>query len=148
MRSVEIHEIELALRNQRESLIKVIEANEQQILDILQPDESGDSQVDYNHPADMISGDADYEKNIRLVERERAELVQIDEALRRIAQGVYGKCERCEDDINVERLRAIPFAKLCMDCQSDLEEKTNRSATLNMPRTAGISPDDFDAARS
>lgn len=46
----------------------------------------------------------------------RAELVRIDAALERITAGTYGVCARCGEPIGLERLRARPFAELCIAC--------------------------------
>ena len=44
-------------------------------------------------------------------------LQRIDEALRRLAQGQYGRCRECGDDIAEARLAALPFAVRCVDCE-------------------------------
>lgn len=48
---------------------------------------------------------------------------EIDFALRRIQDGSFGSCDECGDDIHPERLQAMPFAKLCLDCQ-EVRERT------------------------
>jgi RNA polymerase-binding protein DksA len=52
-----------------------------------------------------------------------AELNEIKIALERLKAGTYGVCAECGDDIPVARLKVIPMAKYCTDCQSDLDEK-------------------------
>ena len=54
-------------------------------------------------------------------ERRAAQLREIDAALRRIDDGSYGDCERCETPINPRRLDADPTARLCIDCASSAE---------------------------
>ena len=44
-------------------------------------------------------------------------LQRIDEALRRLAQGQYGRCRECGDEIAEARLAALPFAVRCVDCE-------------------------------
>ena len=44
------------------------------------------------------------------------ELVQLEQALGRIANGTYGVCHKCGEDISDARLAAVPFALLCRDC--------------------------------
>jgi RNA polymerase-binding transcription factor DksA len=44
------------------------------------------------------------------------EMRQLEEALRRIANGTYGDCEQCGDQISEARLEAVPFARLCRTC--------------------------------
>lgn len=54
----------------------------------------------------------------------RETLLKIDEALRKLQEGTYGQCEECEDDISSERLKVIPFAINCRDCQEKIEDMT------------------------
>lgn len=54
-------------------------------------------------------------------ERRAAQLREIDAALRRIDDGSYGDCERCDAPINPRRLDADPTARLCIDCASSAE---------------------------
>ena len=55
--------------------------------------------------------------------RDRDKMIKIEQALRRLDAGEYGLCEECEEPIGVKRLRAMPFAILCVRCQ-DEEEQT------------------------
>ena len=57
-----------------------------------------------------------------LLERDRSSLFQIDKALGKIHDGTYGQCECCADMININRLRARPFAALCISCMEEQEE--------------------------
>jgi RNA polymerase-binding transcription factor DksA len=47
----------------------------------------------------------------------RQTLAETTEALRRIAEGTYGRCERCQTEIPVERLEIRPHARYCVPCQ-------------------------------
>jgi DnaK suppressor protein len=47
----------------------------------------------------------------------RRSLELITGALQRIAEGTYGRCERCESAIPAERLRVLPYARFCVPCQ-------------------------------
>jgi DnaK suppressor protein len=53
----------------------------------------------------------------------RKTLIKVDEALHNISIGTYGHCDDCDEDINTERLRILPFAIRCRDCQEDFEEQ-------------------------
>ena len=53
---------------------------------------------------------------------ERRFLVTVNEALDRLEQGEFGDCLNCEEPIGRKRLEALPWARLCIDCQ-ELEEK-------------------------
>ncbi len=54
------------------------------------------------------------------------ELAEVTAALRRIAEGGYGQCHECGEPIGPQRLRAMPAAALCLDCQSGLEAAASR----------------------
>jgi len=77
------------------------------------------------HLADMgESGDAnDEEASFRILEIEGAELAQIDTALERIKEGTYGACADCEEPVGLERLKALPFANVCISCQRVREQE-------------------------
>ncbi len=70
---------------------------------------------------DHASSDRDRELALTLADREREKLTFVDDALKRIENGTYGICESCEEVIDKERLMAMPFTKLCLSCQEDLE---------------------------
>jgi DnaK suppressor protein len=55
-------------------------------------------------------------KNLALKKHLERLLAQIEAAVRRIEQGVYGLCERCGQAINPERLEVLPYATMCMNC--------------------------------
>ena len=57
----------------------------------------------------------DREIDYSLEENESAVLAAIDAALARIDDGTYGRCERCGQEIEEERLEALPYATLCID---------------------------------
>ncbi len=54
-------------------------------------------------------------------ERRAVQLREIDAALRRIDDGRYGDCQRCEETINPRRLEADPTVRLCIDCANKSE---------------------------
>ena len=59
--------------------------------------------------------------NLAEIDRDLQELRLIDAAFLRLNDGTYGRCEDCESPIELERLRATPFASRCFDCQSSFE---------------------------
>lgn len=65
---------------------------------------------------------SDVEMHASLIERAEERLRAIDSALNLLEQGRYGICGQCGEEIPVERLRALPFATRCVDCQ----KKRNR----------------------
>lgn len=72
-------------------------------------------------PADAGSASFERETAQSLSNHARGLLVQIDDAVRRIDQGVYGVCESCGERIERARLDALPYATLCMDCKRRAE---------------------------
>jgi DnaK suppressor protein len=54
---------------------------------------------------------------------ERQLLKQVDAALEKIRLKKYGQCERCGDPIGEKRLEALPFARFCIACQEEEEER-------------------------
>ena len=73
------------------------------------------------HLADR--GTDSFEQDVRLARMESAgdEISDIDEALRRLHDGTYGLCEDCGRPLPLERLRAIPYARLCIPCKRSEE---------------------------
>jgi DnaK suppressor protein len=85
-----------------------------------------------NESDDWATADAERDLSIALEERESAELIAIDEALKRIADGSYGLCTDCGVSIATARLHASPTALRCVSCE-EKSEKTQgwaRPATL------------------
>ncbi len=77
-----------------------------------------------NIPGDMAdhgSGELSQHLSVTLMENDRIELERIEKAISRIEQGIYGQCEVCEKAIPMARLKAIPWATRCINCQSRLE---------------------------
>jgi DnaK suppressor protein len=77
---------------------------------------------------DQALADLERELGISLLEMRNRKRQMIDEALSRLADGTYGICAECGVEISEKRLAAVPFAKLCVECQSrqELLEKIER----------------------
>lgn len=60
------------------------------------------------------------------------EVREIEAALRRIQVGAFGICIECDTDIEVERLRAFPTAKRCLDCQQNFERNYAGNSTHSL----------------
>ena len=70
---------------------------------------------------DLASEEREREINLILTDRDRGKLQAIEDALERIQQGSYGVCESCEAEVAEGRLQAMPFTRLCVQCQADRE---------------------------
>jgi len=57
------------------------------------------------------------ERQAALTDRLEDTLQQVEAALQRLDQGVYGRCTQCGKNISAARLMALPYAEYCMDCQ-------------------------------
>lgn len=86
-----------------------------------QRDSSGDLSGYALHMADVGSDAFQRDFDLGLVTREHGIIYQIDEALRMVEEGSYGKCQNCNKPIKESRLMAVPFAKLCIGCQEKEE---------------------------
>ena len=70
---------------------------------------------------DQALMDLDRELGISLMEMRNRKRQAIDEALTRLSEGTYGICAECGIEVSEKRLEAVPFAKLCVRCQSQQE---------------------------
>ena len=70
---------------------------------------------------DAALDSANTEIGARFIEIETRELEHVERALRRIIDGVYGRCEYCGDKIAETRLNALPYTNSCIDCQRAIE---------------------------
>jgi RNA polymerase-binding protein DksA len=75
--------------------------------------------------ADVASDDIDRKMIEAIGSQELKRLKLIDSALTRIQQGKYGLCIKCGKHIPQDRLEAIPYALMCIECKSE-EERRNR----------------------
>ena len=82
---------------------------------------SGDLSSMPIHMADVGTDNFEQEFTLSLMESEEETLVQIEGALERIEDGVYGLCVECEGRIPKTRLNAIPFTAHCVKCASKLQ---------------------------
>jgi DnaK suppressor protein len=83
---------------------------------------------------DLASDERDREINFILNDREREKLLAIDEALERLKDKTYGICESCEGEIQLGRLKVLPFTRLCVRCQEENEKESKRQRTLEDER--------------
>jgi DnaK suppressor protein len=75
---------------------------------------------------DRIQHSQERELAIGALDRNSARLREVQEALRRIETGAFGICVGCEEEINLKRLNAVPWASSCIVCQeaADREQAT------------------------
>jgi DnaK suppressor protein len=77
---------------------------------------------------DLSVVDLSEDISLKQLSTHRETLIKIDAALRKLADDTYGVCEECGDEISEERLKIMPFAIYCRDCQErkELMEKIER----------------------
>jgi RNA polymerase-binding protein DksA len=76
-----------------------------------------------NHAADEATDTFEEEKALALRAHFVAELYEVEHALRKLERGEYGVCEECGRPIEQARLEAMPFARLCIECQGRAERR-------------------------
>ena len=84
---------------------------------------------------DLASEERDREISFILTDRERNKFTAIEDALERLSEGSYGVCEACGLEIGEERLEALPFTRLCRDCQQDQEREARTQRRMEEDRT-------------
>ena len=87
---------------------------------------SGDLSAYTVHMADMAADTYERELSTNLVSSEQEVLYQIDDALKRIDEGGFGVCQQCNKPITMSRLKAVPYAPMCIRCQRAKEQITKR----------------------
>ena len=84
------------------------------------------------------SAENDIQEDIELalIQLKAETLNKVDDALKRLEQGTYGNCFDCAEEIAEKRLRALPFAVRCKDCEEARETAERRERQLNARRGA------------
>ncbi|TMQ34299.1 MAG: TraR/DksA family transcriptional regulator [Planctomycetota bacterium] len=111
-----------------------------ELADLRNKAESGDA-------ADVAFDSGSEEISTQLAELEARELSQIERALARMKQGIYGVCEHCQCKIPVARLNALPYSTTCIECQREMEHYPGWAggrggADWEKVYDAGTSPDE------
>ena len=76
----------------------------------------------YPDPNDRASLESDRNFELRIRDRERKLIMKMQEAIKRIEDGVFGMCEVCSGPISEKRLMARPVTTLCIDCKTKQEK--------------------------
>ncbi|MCX5850310.1 MAG: RNA polymerase-binding protein DksA [Deltaproteobacteria bacterium] len=77
----------------------------------------------YPDPNDRASLESDRNFELRIRDRERKLIMKMQEAIKRIDDGVFGICEVCGGPISEKRLIARPVTTLCIDCKTKQEKQ-------------------------
>ena len=120
------------IRKQKEKLLQLRDAMVDSMAGVAQGTlrsraEGSEASAFGMHQADAGSDAYDRDFALSLLSQEQDALYEIDEALKRIELGTYGKCEMSGKSIPRARLEAIPFARFTVECQSQLEKQSKAS---------------------
>ena len=121
MKAEEVAQFKKLLLSLRERLVGKVDVMQGETLKKSRQDASGDLSNVPIHMADV--GTDNYERDImiELIQNGEEGVRNIDTALEKIEEGAFGICELCAKKINKERLKAVPYATLCIDCQREEE---------------------------
>jgi DnaK suppressor protein len=111
------------LKTMLEARRRAIEAQVQQKIRSFRDSESTDAT---RSPTDLSDDPAQEDIDFALVQMQAQTLDRIDRALSRLKAGEYGICDECEEEIPEARLRALPFATRCRNCQESAEQTEER----------------------
>jgi len=87
------------------------------------------------HLGDTGSEEYVHELNATLMENEEYLLAETRSALSRLDNGTYGRCERCGTEIAPERLKALPYARLCVHCAAEADDASPVNLNVGRPRS-------------
>ncbi len=82
-------------------------------------------EAEVGDPIDAASQSLDKEILFELSGNSHNTIGQIEAALRKIEKGIYGRCELCRQPIPKKRIKALPFARYCINCQHSSERGHN-----------------------
>ena len=121
MRKAQMKKFKKLLLAAKEKLDAEIQQLQRDNLNRSQRDSSGDLSGYSYHMADVGTDTFGREVELTIASAGSETMKLIDEALERIEDGTYGKCQMCGCQVDMKRLEAVPYAHLCISCQSEEE---------------------------
>lgn len=109
----EVEALRVSLESKRRELLNLYEH------DVHVGQESADDSADDS--IDRANNSFNRELMFSLSDTERQTLILVEEAFERLESGEYGKCVHCVRPIGLARLKAVPWARYCIDCQESEE---------------------------
>jgi RNA polymerase-binding protein DksA len=110
------------LNAEKETLLDELKELNEGNLEMLQSDMSGET-AHGEHPADNGNARFERERDLGLENNIKDMLNRIDAAIAKLEEGTYGECDRCGGEIDPARLKAVPYANLCIECKTNEESK-------------------------
>ena len=134
---------EKAVRRRDSDLRRMLEDRRRELLDDVQGRirgvrAEGTKEREAWDEGDSSESDLQEDIALALLQMQSETLRKVDEALRRLDNGTYGHCFECGDEIGAARLRALPFAVRCKDCEEARETARERDRLHSQRR--GASP--------
>jgi DnaK suppressor protein len=130
-------------KNRYNELKKMLEDRRRELLNEVQG-RIRDVRLEGNKERDVLdqgeSSEVDIQEDIEfaLIQMKSETLTKIDAALRRLEDGTYGDCFECGDQISEARLRALPFAVRCKDCEEARETAEQRERAMAKRGSSGL----------
>ena len=132
-------------RDRYAELTSILEERRREIMDQVQEKIRDVRSESPNSPTQGVldaaeSSEADIQDEIEfaLIQMKAETLNKIEEALRRLEEGTFGYCFECGEEISERRLRALPFAVRCKDCEEAPEVAEERERALSHRRSGGF----------
>lgn len=119
----DLKEFKKLILKRKEEILEGIKHISEDTLKKSQKEASGDISGYTYHMADVATDNYDREFSLGIVSNERKFLYELDDALKRIEDGIFGICQECKSSIAKNRLKAVPHARLCVKCQQKLEKR-------------------------
>lgn len=119
----ELAEFRKLIFKRKEEIIDGIKHISEDTLKKSQKEAAGDISGYTYHMADVASDTYDREFSLGLASSEREELYELDDAFKKLEDGTFGICEECKSAIAKNRLKAIPYARLCVKCKEKRERR-------------------------
>lgn len=115
MRNSELEFFVEMLESRKEQIGKNIVGVEKELREL--------NSLELNDEGDHASVSNDNLREVAIGQQQELELAEIEVALGKIKDKVYGICEMCEEDISIQRLKVKPHAKYCIDCREIVEKQ-------------------------
>ena len=125
----------VAKRSRNDAPRKMLEGRRRELLNDIQG-KMRDARTDTTNEHEVLDqgeiSEVDVQEEIEfaLIQMKAETLNKIDAALRRLEEGTYGNCFDCGDEIAEARLRALPFAVRCKDCEEVRETVEKRGRNI------------------
>jgi len=119
----ELNEFKKLVIKKKDEALDEIKHISEDTLKKSQKEASGDISGYTYHMADVATDTYDREFSLGLASNERTFIYELDDALKKIEDGTFGICEDCKTMISKTRLKAVPYARLCVKCQEKKEKK-------------------------